>query len=185
MFSLQFIWRSEHRSLLWLLAILSRKSYSIIIIQIHSPTCKLQRGVMLPSTRPLQPGIKMSSSILKPKHHSSQNPYLLSGSYYPQTYKMSVSSSLSLVLISLTIIGKSDHVLLRPDVTWHLGNKYGHCSLAGTIAGAGWGVGVKWNWIVNLSIFFPYIFQSYISHTMTLLILHWARVCLIHKSLRR
>ena len=37
--------RSEHRSLLWLLAIPSRKSYSIIIIQIHSPTCKLQRGV--------------------------------------------------------------------------------------------------------------------------------------------
>ena len=36
-----------------------------------------------------------------------------------------------------------------------------------------------------LSIFFPYIFQSYISDAMTLLILLWAWACLIHKSLRR
>ena len=37
--------RSEPRSLLWLLALSSRKSYSIIIIQIYSPTWKLQRRV--------------------------------------------------------------------------------------------------------------------------------------------
>ena len=59
--------------------------------------------------------------------------------------------------------------VLRACVTWEL-------IWAWLCASHHWfrGVGVRWNWIINLSIFFPYIFQSYISHAMTLLILLWA-----------
>ena len=136
----------------------------------------------LSSTRPPQPGIKMSSSILKLKHHYSQNPCLLSrGVITPKPKKMSVSSSLSLVLISLTIIGKSDHVLLRPGA---LGTNMG-------IALWGWHQSWLRCWSqVELNCKFIHIFPIYFS------IIYfpwddtpdsplWARVCLIHKSWRR
>ena len=69
---------------------------------------------------------------------------------------MCVSASLSDVLISLTIIGKSDHVLLRPDVTWqrHLGNKYGHGALRL------WSVGHSQ---VELN-FYPYFSHIFFNH---------------------